>query len=279
MKMPIPTDWDGTGFCDYLINWPDSPMWRRILKGLVSDPALEIFWDEQTGDVPEILADFEPTLNPNLDNLECDTMIIPVGSIVAFAGSVAPEGWLLCDGSILAQDEYVLLYLVIGRTYGGVEANATYALPDLRSRVPVGRNSGDTAFDVLGETGGEKTHTLTATEIPVHTHTQNSHNHTQNSHNHTQNSHNHTQDPHTHTIFGMQLAAPTGVRVSLAVNSQADNTISAPTTATNQAATATNQAATATNQAATATNQNAGGDGAHNNLQPYLTLNYIIKAF
>jgi microcystin-dependent protein len=49
------------------------------------------------------------------------------------------------------------------------------------------------------------------------------------------------------------------------------------TTATNQATTATNQNATATNQNATATNQNTGGGGAHNNLQPYLVLNYIIK--
>jgi microcystin-dependent protein len=178
------------------------------------------------------------------------------------------------------------LFAAIGTTYGAGDGSTTFNLPNLKGRVAVGRDAAQTEFDALGETGGAKTHTLTTAEMPSHTHVQNSHNHTQNSHNHTQNSHNHSQDAHTHPNAGggyaqvLNFTASGGNSAYMGQGAfgAAGATWAGSFTATNQATTATNQATTATNQATTATNQNTGDGGAHNNLQPYQVLNYIIKA-
>jgi microcystin-dependent protein len=89
-----------------------------------------------------------------------------VGEIRMFAGNFAPAGWLFCDGSLLPISEYETLFQLIGTTYGG-DGQATFALPDLRSRVPVHAGNGV----VLAETGGVEAVTLTVSQIPAHTHT------------------------------------------------------------------------------------------------------------
>lgn len=127
-------------------------------------------------------------------------------------------------------------------------------------RVMVGVDTGQTEFDTLGETGGAKTHTLSTGEMP-------SHNHTQDAHGHTQDAHNHTQDAHAHTNKYQGIADVGGGPLPVAFDGGAG--VASDTVI---AATATNQAATATNQNTTATNQATGGGGAHNNLQPYVTV-------
>ena len=221
--------------------------------------------------------------------------LVPSGTVSQTARSTAPTGYLLCDGSAVSRTTYSSLFDAIGIAYGAGDNSTTFNIPNLKGRIPVGFDSSQSEFDTLGETGGAKTHTLTTAEMPSHTHTQNSHNHTQdshnhtqNSHNHTQNSHNHTQDSHTHNIplTNRFVANNDGLGTALqytpaggdgSQNIAGTTATNQATTATNQATTATNIATTATNQATTATNQNTGGGGAHNNLQPYVVLNYMIK--
>ena len=98
---------------------------------------------------------------------------LPIGSIIPFGGETAPAGWLLCWGQELSRASYPELYSVIGDAFGGDDGDLTFNLPDLRGRTIVGKNSTDTDFNEMGKTGGEKTHTLTISEMPSHNHTPN----------------------------------------------------------------------------------------------------------
>lgn len=101
-----------------------------------------------------------------------DTIEVPAGTIVAYAGTAMPAGWLPCDGSTVSPGLYPALFDAIGTAYGGDGVN-TFAMPDLRGRmlVGVGQGTGLTSR-ALGDTGGEETHTLTVAEMPSHTHTE-----------------------------------------------------------------------------------------------------------
>jgi len=95
---------------------------------------------------------------------------MPPGVIMAFAGTSEPSGWLICDGRGVSRSTYADLFNVIGTTYGTGDGSTTFNLPNLAGRVPLGRDSGDSDFDSMGETGGEKKHTLTTDEMPSHNH-------------------------------------------------------------------------------------------------------------
>src|SRR5207248_9470002 len=77
----------------------------------------------------------------------------------------APKGWALCNGQLLPINQNQALFSLLGTTFGG-DGRVNFALPDLRSRVPIHVGSGHT----LGERGGEQAHTLSSSEIPAHTH-------------------------------------------------------------------------------------------------------------
>lgn len=144
-------------------------------------------------------------------------------------------------------------------------------------RVPVGIDSTDTDFDTAEETGGTKTHTLTESEMPSHTHTQDSHNHSQNSHDHGMSAHNHSQYSHGHQFRYNTNMGYGGYHGPNSTGSlKPANTWVINATASNYSATSNPHALTATNNATTATNQDTGGDGAHNNVQPYITV-YMWK--
>ena len=88
-----------------------------------------------------------------------------VGEIRIFAGNFAPAGWMFCDGALLPISENETLFQLIGTTYGG-DGQTTFALPDLRGRLPIHQGN---SF-ILAETGGAEEITLTVQQIPAHTH-------------------------------------------------------------------------------------------------------------
>src|SRR6195952_2651060 len=88
-----------------------------------------------------------------------------VGEIRMFGGNFAPAGWMFCEGQLLPISENETLFNLISTTYGG-DDQSTFALPDLRGRLPMHQGNGFT----LAETGGSETITLTVNQIPAHTH-------------------------------------------------------------------------------------------------------------
>lgn len=90
-----------------------------------------------------------------------------IGEIRMFGGNFAPLGWAFCDGQLMAIAENVALFSLIGTTYGGDGQN-TFALPDLRSRVPLHTGPGF----VQGQSGGVEQVTLTVAQMPAHNHSQ-----------------------------------------------------------------------------------------------------------
>lgn len=93
-----------------------------------------------------------------------------IGEIKMFAGTFAPRGYMFCNGGLLSIASNTALFALIGTTYGG-NGQTTFALPDLRGRLPIhqGQGSGLTSR-TIGEVGGAETVTLTAGQIPAHNH-------------------------------------------------------------------------------------------------------------
>ena len=196
----------------------------------------------------------------------------PSGSLTAFAGATAPTGWLICDGSVVSQATYASLYAVVGGTYNtGGEGAGNFRLPNIKGRAIVGRDASQTEFNVLGETGGAKTHTLTTTEMPYHNHTGTAA---------TNGSHSHSS-----SISGGSHEHPmsTGAALSLgAGNSLFANSGNPPVTSAGNTGTSPSHSHSLTintdgSHSHSLSIDYAGSGGAHNNLQPYIALNWIIK--
>lgn len=92
------------------------------------------------------------------------------GEIRLFAGNYAPRGWALCQGQLFSTNTYAALFSIIGSTYGG-NGTTTFAMPDLRGRAPIGTGSGPGLTPrLLGQKGGVEEVTLQSSEIPAHSH-------------------------------------------------------------------------------------------------------------
>lgn len=175
-----------------------------------------------SGPGPRTPADFVKDIYRRLRALESrqTESAWAVGDYKAIAHSTPGEKWLLCDGQAVSRTTYQVLFETIGTTYGVGNGSTTFQVPNLKGRVLVMRDPAQTEFDTLGETGGAKTHTLTVTEMPAHTHS---------------------------TPANAGIPSGTG-------------------------AFARSEAGGSTTTGST------GGGGAHNNLQPYLVGNVVIRA-
>ena len=197
---------------------------------------------------------------------------MPAGSIMAWGGATAPNNWLICDGAAISRSTYASLFAAIGTTYGTGDGSTTFNLPNLKGKVVVGLDSSQTEFDALGETGGAKTVTLTTAQIPSHTHTQNSHTHsgttsTNGNHGHNILSEYGASGEGYFNPYNNRQIQPAQGGAGTRVERGGDGMIVANG----------NHNHTFVSDAQTAVNQNTGGGEAHPNLQPYITLNYIIK--
>lgn len=157
---------------------------------------------------------------------------IPAGILAPFAGSTAPDGWLLCDGSAVSRTTYSSLFAVVAATYGAGDGSTTFGLPDLRGRMALGLdNMGGTSADrvtnvqadAMGGADGEETHILTEDEMAIHS--------------------------HALRRITSGSSSDSGFEYSTSTYSSHDN----PSI------------------------EEAGGDQPHNNMPPYMALNYIIK--
>jgi microcystin-dependent protein len=160
-----------------------------------------------------------------------------VAEIRIFPFTFAPKGWAFCDGQLIPISQNTALFSLLGTTYGG-DGKSTFALPDLQGSVPMhpGQGSGLSLHD-LGETGGSETVTLLTSEIPFHTHSMN--------------------------------ARPTGnvPPLSSPIGNAAARTNSRPYSPAGV------QPTGLMNLTATLP---SGGSQPHNNMMPYLTLNFCI---
>lgn len=196
------------------------------------------------------------------------------GLIYMFGGSVAPSGFLMCDGSAISRSTYADLFSSIGTTYGVGDGTTTFNLPDMSGRVPIG-----VSLDIaLGDFGGEETHTLLTNELPSHSHGIPSHGHT-----HTIKA---TTPKLTHSITQpMFTYQPTTGSRSSSEGSGSNWTKSNTTKAASRSANLaiSNHTTSSCTKTGSVTDCSAfdmasvGSDVAHSNMQPYITLNYIIS--
>lgn len=169
--------------------------------------------------------------------------IVPAGIISPWGGASAPSGYLLCDGTAVSRTTFSDLFAAIGTTYGVGDGSTTFNTPNAAGRTLVGAGTytdpvSGSITRTLGTALGAANHVLTSAQMPSHTHVQNAHSHVQ-------------QGQNTGAVGGAysNVFSPLGTEIASATSTQ-------PTTATNQ---------------------NTGGGGSHNNMQPSLVVNYIVK--
>ena len=171
-----------------------------------------------------------------------DMLCIAPGIILPYAGSVAPNastGWLPCDGAAVSRTTYAALFAAIGTSFGAGNGSTTFNVPDLQGRAPIGVGTGSgLSARTLGEKAGAETHQLTIAQMPTH---------------------------------GHPFRASYTNQASPATN----NTGGFMTTTTGDAAQNSH-----TGGASASQGQQIGGEGggtAHNNMQPFTALRYLIK--
>lgn len=171
-----------------------------------------------------------------------DGIIIPIGGLMPFAGSSAPSGWLFCDGSAVSRTTYSDLFTVIGTTYGSGDGSTTFNVPDLRGRIPMGAGTGTGGGDSgTGKpTGGDA---LTARSVGA------------------------WGGEETHLLTGGESGT----------SAHSHGFSSDPVTFGGAGNTTGAGATNITTINTTNASAEADADDAHNNVQPFIVVNYIIR--
>ena len=213
---------------------------------------------------------------------------VPAGTVMAYAGSTAPSGWMFCDGSAVSRSTYSTLYSAIGTTYGTGNGSTTFNVPDLRGRTIFGKDDmggvaasrlntsgGLTASNTLGATGGNQTISLGLTNIPSHNHT------------FTGTSVSTSSDAHSHTYYDAYFAenfsggVGGNARYGTSANTDNDNNFywrtASNTHSQSQSGISTSSDAHSHTVTANGTIGSTGSGTAFSTLNPALILNYIIK--
>lgn len=153
----------------------------------------------------------------------------PIGTIKMYGGTTAPDGYMFANGQAISRTTYSDLFAIYGTTFGAGDGSTTFNLPNLNGRTPVGLNASDSDFNTIGKTGGEKTHTLTQSELAAHRH-------------------------------GFQGGSALFTQPDQGVKGLGSGNLWVEGVG-----------------AITTTSTDGGANQPHNNMQPYMVLNYIIK--
>lgn len=247
----------------------------------------------ETADGPKAFKDFADFL---------DLILPPVGTIMPYVGNTAPTGWLLCQGQEVSSTTYPKLSAQCGTKFGSASAG-NFRLPDLKGRVIAGFDSSQTEFDTIGKKGGAKSVTLTVSNMPAHDHTIPAHTHTASTsglsassagdHGHAITASTDSTGAHTHNVgaFGTKDNSTTGGSANR-LTTNTDTFVTYFTAGSNGAHSHTVTASASNsgghthsvtgnvtiNQSAAGTSGSNGSGTAVNTLNPYLTLNHIIRA-
>jgi len=240
---------------------------------------------------------------------------VPLGLIQMFVGTASPNAyWKVCDGSALNTYTYKDLHAIVSNNYGGTAfssgvtdqsgATTTFNIPDMRARVPVGYNT-DANIDISGTDatklstrslnvkGGKENVVLTEAQLANHTHnlgdTSHNHNITESAHGHSIDAHNVTENDHTHNytsaLIPQSASAKTGNNYDgdVALYPTLNGGVSTGASSTNTVSVAnhtlgTNTTGITINDASLSVSaiQGTGSDNAHENMAPFVVINYII---